>query len=94
MIDEEIRAQLKRIDEAEDLRVSSWEAGFIQNILYGWPTKNFPERSTEMVSFRLSKKQHIKAMEIIKRYKIDASGGQETITKLPPGTERHFRKRI
>lgn len=55
MSDEEIREGLKEIDENEDIDVDSWEAEFIENVVYKYQGP-------------LSEKQRAKAEEIIERY--------------------------
>jgi hypothetical protein len=55
MSDEDIRDDLKCIDEDEDITVGSWEADFIESVLYRYKG-------------RLSEKQRQKAKEIIEKY--------------------------
>lgn len=60
LTDNEIRAELRRIDASETVTVSSWEAQFIEdNAFRGLHTA-------------LTTGQRIKAMEIIERYRDDA----------------------
>jgi len=55
MTDEEIREELKAIDHNEDIEVDSWEAGFIENVVYKYKGP-------------LSETQRKKALEIIDKY--------------------------
>lgn len=53
--DEDIRDLLKQIDEDSDIDVSSWEAGFIESIVYKYDGP-------------LSDAQRKKALEVIDRH--------------------------
>lgn len=55
MNDEQIRNTLRDIDENEDIDVSSWEAEFIEGIVYDYEGP-------------LSEAQRIKAKQIIEKY--------------------------
>lgn len=55
MTDEELREALRDIDQAEEIDVDSWEADFIENVLYRYKGP-------------LSDAQREKAQEIIDKY--------------------------
>lgn len=55
MDDNELREELRDIDESEDVDVSEWEAEFIESVVYNYQGP-------------LSDKQREKAEEIIERY--------------------------
>lgn len=78
MTDAEIRDRLKALDARDDVDLSSWECRFIEDVTY-----TFPNRP-------LSSAQEAKALEILEDHEMDSRS--ETITKLPPGAERYFRK--
>ena len=52
-----IREQLKKIDDAENIKVTSWEANFLENIL-------FKEKDRELTSA-----QSKAALKMIDKYK-------------------------
>lgn len=55
MTDEELRETLRDIDQADEIDVDSWEADFIENVLYKYKGP-------------LSDAQREKAQEIIDKY--------------------------
>lgn len=55
MSDEELRDELKALDQNEDIDMDSWEAGFIENVVYKYKGP-------------LSEPQRAKAEQIIEKY--------------------------
>lgn len=55
MTDEELREELKAIDKNEDIDVDSWEAGFIENVVYKYKGP-------------LTEAQRTKAEQIVEKY--------------------------
>lgn len=53
--DDNLRDRLKELDESDDHEVTSWEAGFIETVVYNW-------------SGDLSEKQRETALKILDKY--------------------------
>ncbi len=48
MNDEELREALQDIDEHEDTDVTPWEAEFIENVVYVFPTSQLSEKQRDI----------------------------------------------
>lgn len=59
--------------------MDTWEAGFLQGILF--------DRSTP-----LTPRQRTRAVEITEKYEHESRGEQEVKYTIPPGKERYFRR--
>ena len=51
-----LRDQLKEIDNSEDITVSSWEADFLQNVLYGHQANRVLSRGQQETARRMISK--------------------------------------
>ena len=45
--DSNLRNRLKELDESEDINVSSWEANFIERVVYKYPKRPLSEGQRE-----------------------------------------------
>ena len=57
MSERKIKERLKELDEREDIEVNSWEADFIENVLY-------------KQSFEMSARQCCTALDMLEKYGI------------------------
>ena len=48
MDDEELRDLLKDLDDNEDITVTPWEAEFIENVVYAFPTGDLSEKQRDI----------------------------------------------
>lgn len=67
--------------DTADVEVDSWEAGFIESVV-----------RREHSGWVLSPKQREAAMKILDKYEVQTRGEQQSVTKLPPGAEKYFKK--